>query len=124
MFPQLLLLLASLEMLCYIFVKVVITNFPLGSLISNFMSCLSELQKRFLFYKLPCYNLFCFWMQTPPYIPTITTYTKIWWVPNVVVAHQKEGIIVIHLASGRTMCKVISLPILSSFVHLESQWMD
>ncbi|KAF5454513.1 hypothetical protein F2P56_024171 [Juglans regia] len=44
--------------------------------------------------------------KTPPYIPTITTYTKIWWVPNVVVAHQKEGIIVIHLASGRTMCKL------------------
>ncbi|XP_059437498.1 uncharacterized protein LOC132170512 [Corylus avellana] len=41
-----------------------------------------------------------------PYIPTITNYTKIWWVPNVVVAHQKEGIEVIHLATGRTTCKL------------------
>ncbi|KAL4644291.1 hypothetical protein ACB092_02G154300 [Castanea dentata] len=41
-----------------------------------------------------------------PYIPTITNYTKIWWVPNVVVAHQKEGIEVLHLASGRTACKL------------------
>ena len=47
-------------------------------------------------------------MQPGPYIPTITNYTKIWWVPNVVVAHQKEGIEVLHLASGRTACKVIS----------------
>ncbi|KAB1204498.1 hypothetical protein CJ030_MR8G021849 [Morella rubra] len=41
-----------------------------------------------------------------PYIPTITNYTKIWWVPNVVVAHQMEGIEVIHLATGRTACKL------------------
>ncbi|KAF2312355.1 hypothetical protein GH714_034340 [Hevea brasiliensis] len=29
-----------------------------------------------------------------------------WWVPNVVVAHQKEGIEAVHLASGRTLCKL------------------
>ncbi|XP_011046143.1 PREDICTED: uncharacterized protein LOC105140841 [Populus euphratica] len=40
------------------------------------------------------------------YIPTITNYTQLWWVPNVVVAHQKEGIEAIHLASGRTLCKL------------------
>lgn len=40
------------------------------------------------------------------YIPTITNYTKLWWVPNVVVAHQKEGIEAVHLASGRTLCKL------------------
>ena len=28
------------------------------------------------------------------------------YVPNVVVAHEKEGIEAIHLASGRTLCKV------------------
>lgn len=43
-----------------------------------------------------------------PYIPTITNYTQLWWVPNVVVAHQKEGIEAVHLATGRTICKVIS----------------
>lgn len=41
-----------------------------------------------------------------PYIPTITNHTQLWWVPNVVVAHQKEGIEAIHLASGRTVCKL------------------
>ncbi|KDP32668.1 hypothetical protein JCGZ_13666 [Jatropha curcas] len=41
-----------------------------------------------------------------PYIPTITNYTQLWWVPNVVVAHQKEGIEAVHLASGRTLCKL------------------
>ncbi|KAK6922653.1 hypothetical protein RJ641_010957 [Dillenia turbinata] len=41
-----------------------------------------------------------------PYIPTITNHTQLWWVPNVVVAHQKEGIEAIHLASGRTICKL------------------
>ncbi|XP_071913575.1 uncharacterized protein [Coffea arabica] len=41
-----------------------------------------------------------------PYIPTITNYTQLWWVPNVVVAHQKEGIEAVHLASGRTICKL------------------
>ncbi|KAH7566330.1 hypothetical protein JRO89_XS08G0139100 [Xanthoceras sorbifolium] len=40
------------------------------------------------------------------YIPTITNHTVLWWVPNVVVAHQKEGIEAIHLASGRTICKL------------------
>ncbi|KAL0762447.1 hypothetical protein Bca101_078598 [Brassica carinata] len=40
------------------------------------------------------------------YIPTITNYTKLWWVPNVVVAHQKEGIEAIHLPTGRTLCKL------------------
>lgn len=41
-----------------------------------------------------------------PYIPTITNYTQFWWVPNVVVAHEKEGIEVLHVASGRTVCKL------------------
>ncbi|KAL2348565.1 hypothetical protein Fmac_002565 [Flemingia macrophylla] len=41
-----------------------------------------------------------------PYVPTITNYTQVWWVPNVVVAHQKEGIEALHLASGRTICKI------------------
>lgn len=45
-------------------------------------------------------------LQAIQYIPTITNYTQLWWVPNVVVAHQKEGIEAIHLASGRTLCKV------------------
>jgi hypothetical protein len=45
-------------------------------------------------------------LQPSQYIPTITNYTQLWWVPNVVVAHQKEGIEAIHLASGRTLCKV------------------
>lgn len=45
-------------------------------------------------------------LQAVQYIPTITNYTQLWWVPNVVVAHQKEGIEAIHLASGRTLCKV------------------
>ncbi|CAH9088391.1 unnamed protein product [Cuscuta epithymum] len=40
------------------------------------------------------------------YIPTITNYTQLWWVPNVIVAHEKEGIEAIHLASGRTVCKL------------------
>ncbi|KAG8076389.1 hypothetical protein GUJ93_ZPchr0006g45823 [Zizania palustris] len=40
------------------------------------------------------------------YVPTITNYTQVWWVPNVVVAHKKEGIEAVHLASGRTICKL------------------
>lgn len=40
------------------------------------------------------------------YVPTITNHTQVWWVPNVVVAHEKEGIEAVHLASGRTICKV------------------
>lgn len=44
--------------------------------------------------------------QPVNYIPTITNYTQLWWVPNIVVAHQKEGIEAVHLASGRTVCKV------------------
>ncbi|KAK4754079.1 hypothetical protein SAY87_002183 [Trapa incisa] len=44
--------------------------------------------------------------KLPQYIPTITNYTQVWWVPNVVVAHQKEGIEAVHLASGRTLCKL------------------
>ncbi|XP_072984173.1 uncharacterized protein [Typha latifolia] len=40
------------------------------------------------------------------YIPTITNHTQVWWVPNVVVAHEKEGIEAVHLASGRTICKL------------------
>lgn len=45
-------------------------------------------------------------IQPAQYIPTITNYTQLWWVPNVVVAHQKEGIEAVHLASGRTVCRV------------------
>ncbi|CAO2828082.1 unnamed protein product [Amaranthus hypochondriacus] len=41
-----------------------------------------------------------------PYVPTITNYTQLWWVPNVVVAHEKEGIEALHLATGRTVCKL------------------
>lgn len=44
--------------------------------------------------------------QRTLYVPTITNYTQVWWVPNVVVAHEKEGIEAVHLASGRTICKV------------------
>ncbi|OWM66412.1 hypothetical protein CDL15_Pgr013629 [Punica granatum] len=44
--------------------------------------------------------------KLPQYIPTITNHTQLWWVPNVVVAHQKEGIEAVHLASGRTVCKL------------------
>uniref|UniRef100_A0A0D9VB08 FG-GAP repeat-containing protein n=1 Tax=Leersia perrieri TaxID=77586 RepID=A0A0D9VB08_9ORYZ len=40
------------------------------------------------------------------YVPTITNYTQVWWVPNVIVAHEKEGIEAVHLASGRTLCKL------------------
>lgn len=48
----------------------------------------------------------CFDVQPMQYIPTITNYTQLWWVPNVVVAHEKEGIEAVHLATGRTLCKV------------------
>ncbi|XP_034683442.1 uncharacterized protein LOC117912818 [Vitis riparia] len=41
-----------------------------------------------------------------PYVPTITNYTQLWWVPNVVVAHQREGIEAVHLPTGRTICKL------------------
>lgn len=41
------------------------------------------------------------------YVPMITNYTSHWWVPNVVVAHLKEGIEAVHLATGRTVCKVL-----------------
>ncbi|XP_062102505.1 uncharacterized protein LOC133812717 [Humulus lupulus] len=41
-----------------------------------------------------------------PYIPTITNYTQLWWLPNVIVAHLKEGIEAVHLATGRTVCKL------------------
>ncbi|XP_058110246.1 uncharacterized protein LOC131253300 isoform X2 [Magnolia sinica] len=41
-----------------------------------------------------------------PYVPTITNHTQLWWVPNVIVAHEKEGIEAVHLASGRTICKL------------------
>lgn len=44
--------------------------------------------------------------QPMPYVPTITNYTQLWWLPNVVVAHLKEGIEAVHLATGRTLCKV------------------
>ncbi|XP_066376639.1 uncharacterized protein [Miscanthus floridulus] len=44
--------------------------------------------------------------QRMQYVPTITNHTQVWWVPNVVVAHEKEGIEAVHLASGRTICKL------------------
>ncbi|CAN6200408.1 unnamed protein product [Urochloa humidicola] len=44
--------------------------------------------------------------QRMMYIPTITNHTQVWWVPNVIVAHEKEGIEAVHLASGRTICKL------------------
>ncbi|KAL3844707.1 hypothetical protein ACJIZ3_002110 [Penstemon smallii] len=44
--------------------------------------------------------------QPLPYLPIITNYTRHWSVPNVVIAHEKEGIEVVHLASGQTICKV------------------
>ena len=56
------------------------------------------------------FDLFMLLMQPYQYIPTITNHTQLWWVPNVVVAHQKEGIEVIHLATGRTFCKVNEKP--------------
>ncbi|XP_024542548.1 uncharacterized protein LOC9648148 [Selaginella moellendorffii] len=40
------------------------------------------------------------------YIPVITNQSSYWWLPNVVVAHLKEGIEAVHLASGRTVCKL------------------
>ncbi|XP_024368527.1 uncharacterized protein [Physcomitrium patens] len=40
------------------------------------------------------------------YVPVITNHTSHWWVPNVVVAHLKEGIEAVHLATGRTVCKL------------------
>jgi hypothetical protein len=33
----------------------------------------------------------------------ITNYTFHWWMPNVVVAHLKEGIEAVHLAAGRSL---------------------
>lgn len=60
-----------------------------------------------------------FVLQPFPYIPTITNYTQLWWLPNVVVAHQKEGIEAVHLASGRTLCKVNEGP---AFWHCSICW--
>lgn len=63
-------------------------------------------------------------MQSMSYIPTITNYTQLWWVPNVVVAHHKDGIEAVHLASGRTVCKVNIRPInegysFDSFIYIK-----
>lgn len=44
--------------------------------------------------------------QRMQYVPTITNHTQVWWVPNAIVAHEKEGIEAVHLASGRTICKL------------------
>eukprot|EP00249_Psilotum_nudum_P018309 c26740_g1_i2 orf=290-2380(+) len=41
------------------------------------------------------------------FIPTITNYTNYWWLPNVIVAHLKDGVEAVHLASGRTLCKLL-----------------
>lgn len=68
-----------------------------------------------------CHNVFSFGMQYPPYVPTITNYTKVWWVPNVVVAHLKEGIEVLHLASGRTLCKVNIKPLISLKIKIQKK---
>jgi hypothetical protein len=62
------------------------------------------------------FKLFILLMQPYPYIPTITNHTQLWWVPNVVVIHQKEGIEAVHLASGRTLCKVNQNPTQVSIV--------
>ncbi|XP_024389347.1 uncharacterized protein [Physcomitrium patens] len=40
------------------------------------------------------------------HVPMITNHTSHWWVPNVIVAHLKEGIEAVHLATGRTVCKL------------------
>ena len=56
--------------------------------------------------QIPSLNLFLFLLQPMPYVPTITNYTQLWWLPNVVMAHLKEGIEAVHLATGRTICKV------------------
>lgn len=39
-------------------------------------------------------------------MPIITNSTTYWWIPNVVVSHLSEGVEAVHLASGRTVCKV------------------
>ncbi|CAM6104584.1 unnamed protein product [Calypogeia fissa] len=44
---------------------------------------------------------------TSLYLPVITNTTNHWWVPNVVVAHLQEGIEAVHLATGRTVCKLL-----------------
>lgn len=56
-------------------------------------------------------------VQPLPYVPTITNYTNLWWLPNAVVAHEKEGIEVFHLPTGRTLCKVytIAFTIINSY---------
>jgi len=68
-----------------------------------------------------CHNDFSFGMQHPPYVPTITNYTKVWWVPNVVVAHLKEGIEALHLASGRTLCKVNIKPLINLKIKIQKK---
>jgi len=40
------------------------------------------------------------------HVPVITNLSTHWWVPNVIVAHLKEGIEAVHLATGRTVCKL------------------
>lgn len=46
-------------------------------------------------------------LQRSLYVPIITNHTShYWWMPNVVVAHLSEGIEAVHLATGRTVCKV------------------
>lgn len=42
------------------------------------------------------------------HVPVITNLSTHWFLPNVIVAHLKEGIEAVHLATGRTVCKVIS----------------
>ncbi|MCD7447498.1 hypothetical protein HAX54_030364 [Datura stramonium] len=49
-----------------------------------------------------------------PYIPTITNHTQLWWVPNVVVAHEKDGIEAVHIATG---CIVYKFHLLEGGLH-------
>lgn len=68
------------------------------------------------------FKLFLLLVQPYQYIPTITNHTQLWWVPNVVVAHQKEGIEAVHIASGRTLCKVNQNPHVSVVVPHNFIW--
>jgi len=56
--------------------------------------------------------------QALQYVPIITNYTPHWWVPNVVVAHLKEGIEAVQLAAGCTVCKVTKLLSLAATIFI------
>lgn len=40
------------------------------------------------------------------YVSTIASYTEVLWAHNVVVAHEKEGRVDIHLPSGHTLTMI------------------